>query len=55
MGFLHAGELLVQAAVQVRQLLVLQAHEMQDRRVQIMDVDFVLDGIPTEFVRGTMN
>jgi len=37
-GFLHAGELLVQAAVQVRQLLVLQAHEMQDRRVQVSDV-----------------
>src|SRR5205814_5596607 len=42
-------------AVAVRQLLVVDAHEMEDGGVQVMDVDLVLDGVPAELVGGAVN
>src|SRR6187401_3188153 len=48
----HVGEAEVAAAVAVGQALVVDAHEVQNRRVQVVDVDLVLDGVPAEVVGG---
>lgn len=47
---MHVGQAIVAAAVVVRQLFVIEAHLVQDRGVQIMDVDAVLHGVPAEIV-----
>ena len=44
------GQAEVAAAVAVRQLLVVEAHQVQDRRVQVVDVDAVLDRVEAELV-----
>ena len=46
----HVGQAEVAAGVAVRQLLVVEAQQVQDRRVQIVDVDLVLDGGEAELV-----
>ena len=46
----NVGQAVVAAAVAVGQLLVVEAHQVQDRRVQVVDVDLVLDGVPAELV-----
>lgn len=46
-----AGELVVQSAVEIRQLLVIEAHEMKDGRVQIAQVTTIHCGRLAEFVR----
>ena len=48
--FLHAGQLVVQAAVEVRQPAVVQAHQVQDGGVQVADVAAVDDGLVAELV-----
>ena len=47
---MHVRQTVVPAAVAVGQFLVIQAHQMQNRRVQVVDVDLVLDGCPAELV-----
>ena len=37
-GFDNAGQFLIQAAVEVGQLLVVEAHQVQNRGVQVADV-----------------
>ena len=49
------GEAVVAAAVAVGQSLVIEAHQVQDRRVQVVDVDLVLHGVPAEFVGGPVD
>jgi hypothetical protein len=34
---------------------VVQTHQVQDRRVQIVDVDLVLNGVPPEVIGGPMH
>src|SRR2546429_3806533 len=48
----HVGEALVAALKQKRQLPVVQAEQLQDRRVQVVDVDAVLDRPEAELVGG---
>src|SRR5438445_7389270 len=47
----HIGESEVAAGVAVRQLLVVQAEEVQQGRVQVVDVDLVLGGVVPVVVR----
>ena len=49
------GEAIVAPAVPVRQSLVIEAHDVQDRRVQVVDVDFVFDGVPAKFIGGPVD
>ncbi len=44
------GQAVVAAAVAVGQLFVVDAHQVQDGGVEIVDVDFVFHGVPAEFV-----
>ena len=34
---------------------VIEAHEMQDRSVQVVDVNFVLNGVPAKLIGGAMH
>src|SRR5262245_48447971 len=47
---MHIGEAEVAAAVAIRESLVVESHEVQDRGMQIVNVDSVFDGRETEFV-----
>ena len=47
---MHVGQPEVPAAVTVRQPLVIQPHQVQHGRVQVVDVDAVLDRLEAEFV-----
>src|SRR5262249_27812397 len=40
----HVGESEIAARVAIGQLLVIDSEQMQDRRVQVVDVDLPLDG-----------
>src|SRR4051812_29757940 len=44
------GEAVVAAAVAIGQSLMIESHHVQDCRVQVVDVDLVLHGMPAEFV-----
>ena len=46
----NVGEPVVAAGVAERQLLVVESHQVEDRRVQVVDVDLVLDRVPAELV-----
>ena len=41
----HIGQAKVPARIPIRQPFVIQSEQMQDRRVQIVHVDFVLNGV----------
>ena len=41
----HVGEPEIAAGVAIRQTLVVQAEQVQDRRVQVVEVDLVLDRV----------
>src|SRR5438132_6923863 len=45
----------VTAAVAIGQLLVIDAHEMKNCRVEIVHVHFILNRVPTELVRRAMD
>jgi len=49
---LHAGEPLIQALVKIRQQPMVQPHQVQDRRVQVGDVAWLLDRAEAELVGG---
>ena len=51
----HVGQAEVAAAVAVGQPLVIQAHQVQDRGVQVVDVHAVLDGLHAELVGGAVD
>src|SRR4030095_16856630 len=46
------GEAVIAAAISVSELFVIEAHEMEDGRVQVVDVALVLHGLPAEVVSG---
>ena len=46
----NVGQAEVAAAETVGQALVVQSHQVQNGRVEIVDVDFVFGGVPAEFV-----
>ena len=54
MGGDDAGQALIQAAVVVGQLLVIQAHEVEDGCMQVADVVSVDDGLVAKFVGLTV-
>ena len=47
---MHIGQAIIPAAVAVGQAFVIKAYLMQDRGVQVVDVDLVLDRVPAVFV-----
>ncbi len=49
------GESVVAAAVAVGEASVVDAHEMEQGGVQVVDVDFIVDRVPTEFVGGAVS
>ena len=49
---MDVGQAEVPAAVAVDQLFVVQAEEVQDGGVEIVDVDSVFDGLETKIVRA---
>src|SRR2546422_11594718 len=48
-----AGQALLEALIEIRELGVVKAHEVQDRGVQVRDVAAVLDGVEAKFVGRT--
>src|SRR5271165_5970323 len=51
----NVGEAVVAAGVAKGQPLVVEAHHVQDGRVQVVDVNLVFHGMPTEFVGGAVD
>ena len=49
------GQAEVAAGVAVGELLVVEAEQVQDRGVQVVDVDLVLDGGEAELVGGAVD
>src|SRR5262245_14321249 len=49
------GEPVVATAVTIGEPLVIEAHEVQDRRVQVVDVDLALQGMPAKLVGGAVH
>lgn len=52
---MHIGQPNVSAAVAVCELLLIEAHEMENRCVEIVNVHFVFDGVPSEVIGGAVN
>ena len=48
---MYVGQTEVSTGVTVRQSCVIEPETMQDRRMEVMDVDFVLGDVYAEFVR----
>lgn len=48
------GETKIPTGIAVGQVFVIEAHEMKDGGVEIVDVDFVLHGSETKFVGCTV-
>ena len=46
----NSSQALIEPAVEKGQPRVVQSHEMQNRRVQVVAVDFILDGFVAELV-----
>ena len=44
----NVGQTIVAAGMAISESLVVEAHQVQDRRVQVVNVDLVLDGVPAE-------
>ena len=51
----HVGQAEVAAGVAVGELLVVEAEQVQDRGVQVVDVDAVFDGLEAELVGGAVD
>src|SRR5262245_46931229 len=49
------GETEVAAGVTEGEFFVIETEQRQNRRVQVVHVDIVLDGLETEFVRGAIH
>ena len=52
---MHVGQTKIAAGVTVGQLLVVETQQMQDRRVQVVNVDSAFDGVPTKLISRPMN
>ena len=51
----HVGQSKVAPGIVVGQAFVIQAQQVQDRGVQVVDVDWVFNGVPAEFVGGAVS
>src|SRR5262249_32639730 len=49
------GEAVVATGVTVGQSFVTEAHDVQNRRVQVMDMDLISHGVPAEVVGGPVD
>ena len=45
---MHIGEPVVAAAVAIGETFVVEANEVEDGGVQVVDVNFVFNGVPAE-------
>ena len=52
---MHVGQPVVAAAEAVGELFVVEAQEVQDGGVEVVDVDLVLQRVPAEFVGGSVD
>src|SRR5438034_2922458 len=52
---LHISQAEVPAGVAEGEFLVVETEQPEDRRVKVMDVNFVFDGLKPEFIRRTVN
>ena len=52
---MHVGQTVVTTSMAIGQFFMIEAHLMQYRRMQIVDVHFVLNRVPAVFVSGTMD
>ena len=52
---MHVGQTKIAAGVAVGQLLVIEAQQVQDRRVQVVDVNAALDRVPAKLVGGSVD
>lgn len=50
----EVGEAVVAAVVAVGEFFVIEAEEVEEGGVEVVDVDFVFDGFVAELVGGTM-
>ena len=51
----NIGQAKIPAGVPVCELFVVESEQMQQRRVQIVDVNVVFDRLESEFIRGAVN
>jgi len=51
---MHVGQSEISASMAVGKFFVVEAHQVEDRGVEIMDVDRFLGGFPAEFVGGAV-
>ena len=51
---MHIRQSIIAAAEAIGQFFVVDAHQVQDGGVQVVDVDFVVLGVPAEFVGGAV-
>ena len=52
---MHIGQSKIAAGVAVGQTLVIEAKQSQHRRVQVVNRDWLLDGLEAELVGGSVN
>src|SRR5205814_6208804 len=52
---MHIGQPEIAAAVVEGEFLVIEAQQVKNRRVQIMHMHTVLNGVVSEFIGGAMN
>ena len=48
---MHVGQTIIAPTITIRQLFVIEAQLVQDRRMQIMDMDTPLRRMPSKLVR----
>src|SRR5437016_5673161 len=51
----HIGQAVIATVMAVGQLLVIQTHEIQDGGMKVVDMDFVLNGVPAVLVGSAVN
>ena len=52
---MHVGQPEIPAGVAVRQSLVVEAHQVQDGRVQVVDMHGIFNRLETEVIRGAVD
>jgi hypothetical protein len=49
---MHVGQSEVATGISIRELLMIEAEQLQHRRVQVVDMDDIFDGLESEFIGG---
>src|SRR4051812_15716155 len=55
LGFVHAGEAIIEAGVTIGELLVIETEERKKRGVKVMHMHRILHGLESEFVGRAMD